>query len=196
MTEHLYFYTPELVDQALRDLGRQLTDLIAELGLDDPLMLGIATGGVWVAQRLYPMLGLEEPLGMIDVTPYRDDVEAAGITTLGSVVPADAPVLEDCDDRAIILVDDIIHTGRTARAAMQMLFELGRPASVLLVTLVDRAGRELPIEPDLFGLTADVGSTHHLKLTGPDPLAVILTSYPHTSDGSEDDEDYLEPFHI
>jgi pyrimidine operon attenuation protein/uracil phosphoribosyltransferase len=82
------------------------------------------------------------------------------------------------DDRHIVLVDDVLQTGRTIRAALNVLFDYGRPASVLLATLVERDGRELPIEPNLVGLHARLGPGEQIKLTGPDPLQLILGKIP------------------
>jgi pyrimidine operon attenuation protein/uracil phosphoribosyltransferase len=90
------------------------------------------------------------------------------------VKPSDLPFT--LDDRNIILVDDVLHTGRTIRAAMNELFDYGRPASIVLVTLVDRNGRELPIEADVVGLHMELSPDEHVKLSGPDPLELEAKS--------------------
>jgi pyrimidine operon attenuation protein/uracil phosphoribosyltransferase len=90
------------------------------------------------------------------------------------VKPSDLPFT--LDERNIILVDDVLHTGRTIRAAMNELFDYGRPASIVLVTLVDRSGRELPIEANIVGLHMKLGPDEHVKLSGPDPLTLDTKS--------------------
>ena len=110
-------------------------------------MVGIHTGGVWVAQRLCATLGWAAP-ATLDVSFYRDDLARAGLPA--RVRPSTLP---DLDGRAVLLVDDVLYTGRTVRAALGELFDYGRPALVRLAVLVDRGGRELPIGPDVVGMT-------------------------------------------
>ena len=104
-------------------------------------LVGIHTGGVWLAERLHGALGLALPLGSIDVSYYRDDFSSRGLRpgTKTSSLPFD---VEGAD---IVIVDDVLYTGRTLRAALNELFDYGRPARVDLAVLVDRGGRELPI---------------------------------------------------
>lgn len=106
-------------------------------------LVGIHTGGVWLAERLHAALGLAPALGSIDVSFYRDDFGSRGLR--GSPQRSDIPF--DMEARQIILVDDVLYTGRTTRAALNELFDFGRPGRVDLAVLVDRGGRELPIEP-------------------------------------------------
>jgi len=87
------------------------------------------------------------------------------------VRPSDLPFT--VDDRDIILVDDVLHTGRTVRAALNELFDYGRPASIFLAVLVERSGRELPIQAHVVGTHLDLGPGEHVKLTGPDPLTLV-----------------------
>lgn len=129
-------------------------------------MVGIHTGGVWVARKLHAMLGIQEPLGVLDIAFYRDDFSRIGINP--QVKPSELPFT--LDERNIILVDDVLHTGRTIRAAMNELFDYGRPASIVLASLVERSGRELPIEANVVGLHMDLAANEYVKLTGPDPL--------------------------
>ncbi len=112
--------------------------------------MGIYTGGVWIAQRLHQLLRLECPLGTLDISFYRDDFTRVGMNP--QVKPSLLPV--SIEDRHVILVDDILNTGRTIRAALNELFDYGRPASILLAVLVDRGGRELPIQADVVGVPA------------------------------------------
>jgi pyrimidine operon attenuation protein/uracil phosphoribosyltransferase len=138
------------------------------------LMIGIHTGGVWVAQRLHKLLHLEQPLGHLDISFYRDDFSRAGLNP--QVKPSSLPFA--IDDADIILVDDVLHTGRTIRAALNEIFDYGRPALVALAVLVDRGGRELPIQPDVVGLRVELAPHEHVKLTGPDRLKLVKMETP------------------
>ena len=104
-------------------------------------LVGIHTGGVWIAERLQQVLGLATPMGAIDVAFYRDDYSRRGLaaTTRKSQIPFDV------EGAHIVIVDDVLYTGRTIRAAMNELFDYGRPACIELAVLVDRGGRELPV---------------------------------------------------
>ena len=104
-------------------------------------LVGIHTGGVWLAERLHAALQLETPLGSLDVSFYRDDYEKIGLHR--DVKRSD--IRFDVEGRPLVLVDDVLYTGRTIRAAMNELFDYGRPASIRLAALIDRGGRELPI---------------------------------------------------
>ena len=120
---------------------RQLADLIRPQLSKNPALVGIYSGGAWIAERLKELLGLTEEIGLIDVSFYRDDFSEKGLH------PQCRPTLIpfDVEGRHIILVDDVLYTGRTTRAAINELFDYGRPASVELVVLADRGDRELPI---------------------------------------------------
>ena len=118
-----------------------LAELIRPRLLPDTLLVGIHSGGVWVARRLAQLLGLPEQIGLIDVSFYRDDFGEKGLHP--QVKPTSIPF--DVDGRPLILVDDVLYTGRTTRAAINELFDYGRPASIRLAVLADRGGRELPI---------------------------------------------------
>lgn len=136
-----------------------------------PLMIGVHTGGVWIAERLHHALRLQDPLGTLDISFYRDDFTRIGINP--EVKNSDLPVA--LDDRHIVLVDDVVHTGRTTRAAMNVLFDYGRPASIVLAALVERNGRELPIRADVAGAQIELSEHEHIKLNGPDPLTLSVT---------------------
>jgi len=140
----------------------------------DPLMIGIHTGGAWVADRLHRLLGLREPLGTLDISFYRDDFTRVGMNP--EVKASTLPV--DVQDRHVVLVDDVLHTGRTIRAALNVIFDYGRPASVTLAVLVDRDGRELPIQADVAGKHVRLGDHQHIKLSGPDGLALNVLEVP------------------
>jgi pyrimidine operon attenuation protein / uracil phosphoribosyltransferase len=156
--------------QALFDsMTRDLEALIRTERLQEPAMVGIHTGGVWVARELHQRLGIVPPLGSLDISFYRDDFTRIGMNP--QVRPSDLPFT--VDDRDIILVDDVLHTGRTVRAALNELFDYGRPASIFLAVLVERSGRELPIQAHVVGTHLDLGPGEHVKLTGPDPLTLV-----------------------
>jgi pyrimidine operon attenuation protein/uracil phosphoribosyltransferase len=135
-----------------------------------PLMIGIETGGVWVAERLHRLLALDEPLGTLDISFYRDDFTRIGLHP--QVRASSLPV--NIDDRHIILVDDVLHTGRTIRAAMNELFDYGRPASITLAVLIVRGGRELPIQADVAGREVKLDPNQHIKLIGPEHLSLEI----------------------
>ncbi|MDX1588391.1 MAG: bifunctional pyr operon transcriptional regulator/uracil phosphoribosyltransferase PyrR [Oleiphilaceae bacterium] len=153
------------VQQCLQRLSGQLRQ---ELGAspEPPLMVGIRTGGVWLARQLHQALELPEPLGELDISFYRDDFSRAGLNP--RVSPSSLPFATE--GRRVLLVDDIIMSGRTIRAAMNELFDYGRPEIIRLVTLVDLGGRELPIQPDYTGERLNLERHQRLKLRGPAPL--------------------------
>ena len=169
------------VEAAITDMAQVLDTLLSARGARPPLMIGIHTGGVWVAERLHALLGLTEPLGHLDISFYRDDFTRIGMHP--RVHPSHLPAA--VDDRHIVLVDDVLQSGRTIRAALNVLFDYGRPASVLLAVLAERSGRELPIEPNVVGLHADLAPGEHLKLAGPNPLTLYRGSPPTGRGGVE-----------
>lgn len=159
---------------AIARMAEDLRALLAERAIEAPLMIGIHTGGVWVAQRLHALLGLAEPLGTLDISFYRDDFTRIGMHP--QVRPSHLPVT--VEGRHLILVDDVLQTGRTIRAALNVLFDYGRPKSVILATLAERDGRQLPIEPNAVGLHAQLGPTEQIKLAGPEPLRLVQVATP------------------
>ncbi len=120
---------------------RQLADLIRPQLANKPALVGIYSGGAWIAERLRELLDLPEEIGLIDVSFYRDDFAEKGLhpQCKPTVIPFDV------EGRHLILVDDVLYTGRTTRAAINELFDYGRPASIALAVLADRGGRELPV---------------------------------------------------
>lgn len=125
-------------------------------------LLGIHTGGVWLAERLHEALGITQPLGAIDVSYYRDDFGSKGLHA--QTRRTDIPFRVEGAD--VIIVDDVLYTGRTTRAAVNELFDFGRPARVDLAVLVDRGGRELPIHARYCAHTLphSLPSTQNLEL--------------------------------
>ena len=158
------------IERLLGQMAADLRRLLAAEGRERPLMVGIRTGGVWVAERLHERLGIEAPLGELSINFYLDDFTRIGLHP--RVEPSSLPF--DVDDRHILLVDDVLQTGRTIRAALNEIFDYGRPASVTLAVLADRGGHELPVRADVTGATVRLGPGEHLKLTGPEPLALEI----------------------
>ncbi|MFQ5936282.1 MAG: bifunctional pyr operon transcriptional regulator/uracil phosphoribosyltransferase PyrR [Acidiferrobacterales bacterium] len=149
------------IDQSLGRIAEQLRPLLPR----DPTLIGIHTGGVWIARRLQDLLQLREPIGTLDISFYRDDFTRIGMNP--EVKASDLPT--NIDDRHVILIDDVLHTGRTIRAALNEIFDYGRPASVTLAVLVDRNDRELPIQANVVGETINLKQNQHVKLTCDSP---------------------------
>ena len=138
----------------------------ADMTAQNHAIIGIRRGGALLAQHLWQQLCQRSeqtcPIGFLDITFYRDDLDTIGPNPV--VGPTDLTM--DIDDKRILLVDDILFTGRTIRAAMNALFDYGRPESVDLLVLVDRGGRQLPIQPNYTGLTVQAGERESIKLLG------------------------------
>lgn len=154
------------IEEMISQMAVKLREKLGDDVVKTAVMIGIHTGGVWLAERLHKQLGMTQPLGQLDISFYRDDFSRIGMNPQVKPSKLDAPI----DDAHVILVDDILHTGRTIRAAMNEIFDYGRPASITLVVLGERSGRELPIQADVVGEHIELGSHEHVKLTGPDPL--------------------------
>lgn len=123
-------------------------------------MIGLYTGGAWLAERLHPLLGLDTPLGLMDIAFYRDDYHKQGLHH----DPKRTRIAFEVEGRHLLLVDDILYTGRTVRAAMNELFDYGRPASISLVVLADRGGRQLPVCAQHCGARVQVPEGRRLRL--------------------------------
>lgn len=158
-------------DRLLDRLEADLRDTLRERSLDDPAMIGIHTGGGWIAQRLHQRLGLTDPLGLLDISFYRDDFSQIGMHP--EVKPSHLPFR--VEGRNIVLIDDVIHTGRTIRAALNEIFDYGRPAHIILGVLIDRDGRQIPLQPDCRGGQLSPGTGQRVNLGGPNPLTLTLT---------------------
>ncbi|MBT9518770.1 MAG: bifunctional pyr operon transcriptional regulator/uracil phosphoribosyltransferase PyrR [Methyloversatilis discipulorum] len=148
---------------SLPDAEKLLADLAAQMRpqvTPDTALVGLHTGGVWLAQRLHALLGLTQPAGSLDVSFYRDDYAQRGLSrdTRSSALPFDV------EGRHLILVDDVLHTGRTIRAALNELFDYGRPAKVELAVLIDRGGRQLPVAPTYCATRLDLAEGTRVKL--------------------------------
>lgn len=161
---------PKLDAEALyQQLAKQVKTGLAHA--DNIAIVGIYSGGAWLAERLAAELQLNERLGFIDVSFYRDDYAEKGLRA--EVKPSQIPF--DVDGATILLVDDVLYTGRTTRAAINELFDYGRPAKIVLAALVDRGGRELPISADFVAETIALSDNQSLVLQRADDGRLSLT---------------------
>ena len=140
----------EAVGRAIDRMSREILEKLG--GTDRLVLMGIQRRGVYLAEMIAQAIeeaeGEPVPLGTLDITLYRDDLMAIGPKPL--VGESKLPP-RGVDDQAVVIVDDVLYTGRTARAALNELMDWGRPARILLCVLVDRGNRELPIQPDIVG---------------------------------------------
>ena len=141
-------------------LFETLAERIKPLIKANTAVVGIHSGGAWLVERLLPMLGQDLEHGILDVSFYRDDFNERGLHS--ETKPSQIPF--DVQDKHILLIDDVFYTGRTIRAAMNELFDYGRPASITLAVLVNRSGRELPIAPQISAFDTALADTQNLQL--------------------------------
>src|SRR4051812_13155665 len=145
---------------------RRMADEIVELndGTDDLIIVGIQRRGVQLAARIVSSIrdreGAEVPSGALDITLYRDDLQTVGPRPV--VGPTDLPWA--IDGKHVVIVDDVLYTGRTIRAALDELADFGRPRRIALAVLIDRGGRELPIQPDVVGKTVEIGKDQRVDV--------------------------------
>jgi len=150
-------------------LANQLASALART--ENLALVGIYSGGAWLAERLAAEMQLQERLGFIDVSFYRDDYAEKGLHS--NVKPTQIPF--EVDDATILLVDDVLFTGRTTRAAINELFDYGRPRKIMLAALVDRGGRELPIAADFLAQAISLPQDQSLALERADDGRLSLT---------------------
>jgi len=148
------------IDAALDEMATKIDVALRAGDRENAVLIGIRTGGVWVAEQLHRRLKLGETVGSLNIAYHRDDFARKGLHP--TVEASDLPF--DIDERHVVLVDDILYTGRTVRAALNELFDYGRPAAVELAVLIDRGGRELPIEPTYCGARIAVVSDRNVVL--------------------------------
>jgi len=154
----------------LNNLETELKRTIVERQLVNPLMIGIRTGGVWIAEVMHQRLAMTEPLGLLDISFYRDDFSQIGMHP--NVKPSHLPT--NMEGRDIILIDDVFYTGRTIRAALNEIFDYGRPRQVIFAALIERDGKQIPITPDCVGTRITLDAGQRIKLTGPAPLSIVI----------------------
>ncbi|MES2934286.1 MAG: bifunctional pyr operon transcriptional regulator/uracil phosphoribosyltransferase PyrR [Pseudomonadota bacterium] len=163
-------HIPEFDAEALYQmLAEQVQAGLAQA--DNVAIVGIHSGGAWLAQRLADALQLKARLGFIDVSFYRDDYAQKGLHA--QVKPSQIPF--EVEGATILLVDDVLNTGRTTRAAINELFDYGRPARIMLAALVDRGGRQLPVAADFVARTVTLDQDQSLVLRRADDGGLSLT---------------------
>ena len=144
------------------ELLRSLQHLLASYP-KPPRLVGVASGGAWLAERLQKDLGLNVPIGVLSSVMHRDDFASRGLASSAQTL-----LPFDVNGEHLIVLDDVLYTGRTIRAVLNELFDYGRPASVKLAVLVDRGGRELPVQPDLAMARVTLPATQSLQLARSD----------------------------
>lgn len=151
--------------RAIRRMSIQVVEKVREENLGNTIVVGIRTGGVPLGERIVKEIslreGVEVSFGILDITLYRDDLTTIALSPVlkGSVMPADG-----IDDKIVVLVDDVLYTGRTIRAAMDALIDIGRPKAIMLAVLIDRGHRELPIHADIVGKTVPTDAKEVIKV--------------------------------
>jgi pyrimidine operon attenuation protein / uracil phosphoribosyltransferase len=155
---------PPIIDKLCNDLAPLFSSA------QQPVIVGIETGGYWIAQEIHQRLKPETELGKLNITFYRDDFTKIGLHP--TVKPSRLP--NDIDGKTIILVDDVLHSGRTIRAAMNEIFDYGRPDKIVLAILIDRGDRDLPIQADYVGHRVSLKKNEQIKLEGPAPYKLTL----------------------
>jgi pyrimidine operon attenuation protein/uracil phosphoribosyltransferase len=159
---------------------RRMADEVVELfdGTDDVVVVGIQRRGVQLSERVADLIEEREkvsvPRGALDITLYRDDLQTVGPRP----VVGRTHLPWALDNKRVVIVDDVLYTGRTVRAALDELADFGRPARIALAVLVDRGGRELPIHADVIGKTVDVGQDRRVdvrvsELDGEDAVVIV-----------------------
>ncbi len=162
--------TTQDIPQLLDNLESGIREQIKKRNLENPLLTGIHTGGVWIAEEMHRRLNIREPLYSIDISFYRDDFSQIGMHP--EIKPSQLPT--HLDSRDIILIDDVFYTGRTIRAALNEIFDFGRPNQVVLAVLIERNGRQIPLRPDCSGAVITLEPGQRIKLTGPEPLGIHI----------------------
>ena len=150
------------IKRALDRVALQILE--RNLETDEIVIVGIHTGGVFLADRIHKIIEKREkislPSGSLDITLYRDDWSR--VTQNPVVKKTDIPF--EVEGKTLVLVDDVVFTGRTIRAALDAIMDFGRPSSIQLAVLIDRGGRELPVQPDFVGMEIQVESNQHIHV--------------------------------
>ncbi|WP_079508369.1 bifunctional pyr operon transcriptional regulator/uracil phosphoribosyltransferase PyrR [Mesobacillus jeotgali] len=162
MTEKAVVLDNQGIRRALTRIAHEIIE--RNKGIEDCVLVGIRTRGIFIAKRLADRIqeieGAEIPVGDLDITLYRDDLTKKTSDQEPEVKGSDIPV--DISNKKVILVDDVLYTGRTVRAAMDALIDIGRPATIQLAVLVDRGHRELPIRADFVGKNIPTSSAEKI----------------------------------
>jgi pyrimidine operon attenuation protein/uracil phosphoribosyltransferase len=169
------------IERTLRRMAEEIVEVNA--GTENIVLVGIQRRGVQLAERIAAMIQAREgnavPLGTLDITLYRDDLQTVGPRPV--VGPTNLPW--NLEGRRVIIVDDVLFTGRTIRAALDELTDFGRAARIELAVLIDRGGRELPIHADFIGRKVEIGSTERVdvqvqQLDGADAVVIASRAEP------------------
>ncbi len=171
MTEVNTFMQHDAIVDLIGGMSLVLRKRLRERQMQAPAVIGIHTGGGWVAEHVHRHLGCTDPVGLLDISFYRDDFTRIGVNPQVKPSRIDFEV----EGRDIVLVDDVIQSGRTIRAAMNEIFDFGRPESITLVCLIERGGRQLPIQADVVGLRPPLQPDEHIRLNGPKPLSLEIS---------------------
>ena len=158
------------VELLINSMAQQLSEFVSKKGYEGYEFVGIRTGGVWVAQAIQNVLKNQQALGELDISFYRDDFTTIGLNP--KVKPSSLPF--ETKDKHIILFDDVLMSGRTVRAAMNELFDYGRPSSITLAVLVNLGQPQLPISPDIVGTNISLPKGQRIKLLGPEALRLNI----------------------
>ncbi|MGA1437643.1 MAG: bifunctional pyr operon transcriptional regulator/uracil phosphoribosyltransferase PyrR [Ilumatobacteraceae bacterium] len=161
MTQRKQVLGPDDVRRAVTRMAHEIIE--RNRGVDDVVVLGMQRGGVWLAKALgaeIARIAASVPIGTIDVSLHRDDIGLRPVTPGSS---SDVPT--DIQDSIVVLVDDVLFTGRTVRAALDAISDFGRPKAIQLAVLIDRGHRELPIRPDFIGKNLPTSSEEEVEVT-------------------------------
>lgn len=165
MTEKAKILDEQAIDRALTRIGHEIIE--RNKGIEDVILVGIKTRGAFLATRLAERIeqieGKKIKTGELDITLYRDDLHKVHDNKEPHVHQVD--IIHDVTDQKIVLVDDVLYTGRTVRAAMDAVIRLGRPGQIQLAVLVDRGHRELPIRPDFIGKNIPTSSDEKIVVS-------------------------------
>lgn len=165
-------WSNDFINQKLDQMAQQLELLLAQHAGRTIHLVGVHTGGVWIADALNQRLSSPLALSTLATSYYRDDFSKRGLKT--GAPSSSLPT--NIDDSIVVLVDDVLMSGRTIRAALNELFDYGRPAKVVLAILFDIGQRELPIQADICGAHIAIEPPLRLQLHGPDPLTASLVA--------------------
>jgi len=160
----------QAVDALLSSMAQNLKKYLKEKAIHEFEFVGIKTGGVWVAKSIQQHIKHEKDLGELDISFYRDDFTQVGLNP--KVSPSNLPF--ETKGKHIVLFDDVLMSGRTVRAAMNEIFDYGRPASITLAVLVDIGCHELPITPQIVGANLSLQAGQRIKLSGPQDLQLKI----------------------
>jgi len=156
----------QAVNALLSSMAQKLKHYLQDKNIHEYELVGIRTGGVWVAKAIQQHLSNHQEIGELDISFYRDDFTKVGLNP--TVKPSNLPF--ETNNKHLILFDDVLMSGRTIRAAMNELFDYGRPASITLAVLVDIGRQDLPISPNIVGANLSLKENERIKLIGPDNL--------------------------